>query len=406
MTNLFQLFQSREVRYFPTVFTSRVSFKKQLQPKIHTSSKSLEAFLKLERELQPMLKTTNKELTIHLVRKTNDAFLKRHQIDLIMGNINLESIAMGVRMESGLTSFEHLYRADNELLSPSFNHVSTPNLRELKLAIVAQLGQKKLVEKVAVEKQAACQQLLTQTQHLIMSAKTVSAVIASVAYSARVFTALGVVTKGKLSDSAICNLFEEDIPAVFATQKLNTGTALNHVGSAFQLEKVREQLIVRLEDYLSRRARLLDEVVAENDHSGDVSQRYKAINRGFFYNKDLQEARVAIASRLLMQIERYQLCDREGTGTSVDNDRKAKNGHTIDTPQHFAQALIDAMEDNLDCFEKKARAVDQLGELHEILAEAREQMGVVYTQTVKVGGNYNLREQLGLEKVRQPAMTH
>ncbi|QRN04756.1 hypothetical protein GH742_13315 [Legionella sp. MW5194] len=406
MTNLFQLFQSREVRYFSDVFTSRATFKKQLQPKIHTSSKSLEAFLKLERELQPMLKTTNKALTIHLVRKTNDAFYKHHKVDLMMENNNLESIAMGERMNTGRTIFEHLYQADKELLSRSFNHVSTPNLRELKFAITAQLGQKKLVEKVAVEKQEACKKLLTQMQHLIMSAKTVSAVIASVAYSARVFTELGVVTKGKLSDSAICNLFEEDIPAVFATQKLNTGTALNHVGSAFQLEKVREELITRLEDYLSRRARLIDEVDAENDHSGNVSQRYKVINRGFFYNKELQEARVAIASRLLIQIERYQLCDREGTGTPEDNDRKAKNGHTIDTPQHFAQALIDAIEDNMDCFNKKGRVVDQLGELHELLMEARQQMGVVYTQTVKVGGNYNLKEQLGLENVRQPQMTH
>ncbi|KTD45630.1 hypothetical protein Lrub_2427 [Legionella rubrilucens] len=405
MTNLFQLFQSREVRYFPNVFTSRSTFKKQLQPKIHTSSKSLEAFLQLEEKLKPMLKSDN-NLTIHLVRKTNDAFYKHHKVDLTMENSNLESIAMGERMNTGRTLFEHLYRADKELLSRSFNHVSTPKLMELKLAVVEQLGQEKLVEKVAVEKQRDCKQLLTQTQHLIMSAKTVSAVIASVAYSARVFTELGVVTKGKISDSAICNLFEEDIPKVFASQKLNLGTSLNHVGSAFQLENVREQLIVRLEDYLSRRARLLDEVVTENDQGGDVSQRYQVINRGFFYNKDLQEARVAIASRLLMQIERYQLCDREGTGTPVDNDRKAKNGDTIDTPQHFAQALIDAIEDNLNCFEKKARVVDQLGELHEILMEAREQMGVVYTQTVKVGGRYNLKEQLGLEKGSQPAMTH
>ncbi|KTD00042.1 hypothetical protein [Legionella erythra] len=289
---------------------------------------------------------------------------------------------------------------------PQFNHVSTPSLRGLKWAVVEQLARKDLVEKVSVEKQEACKNLLTHTQHLIMSAKTVSAVIASVAYSARVFTELGVVKKGKISDTAICNLFEEDIPGVFAKQKLNTGTALNHVGSAFQLEKVRERLIARLEDYLSWRAKLVDEVVAEKEHSGEVSQRYQAINRGFFYNKDMQEARVVIASKLLMQIERYQLCDREGSGTPVDHDRQAKNGHTIDTPQHFAQALIDAIEDNMDCFEKKGRVVDQLGELHEILEEARQEMGMVYTQTVKVGGRYNLREQLGLDKVKSVEMIY
>lgn len=405
MTNLFQLFQSREVRYFPDIFTSRTTFKKQLQPKIHTSSKSLKAFLQFERELKPHLKASS-DLAIALARGINGVFSKHHQVNLIMGNKNLESIAMGVTMDSGLTSFEHLYCADEECLSPQFNHVSTPSLRGLKWAVVEQLARKDLVEKVSVEKQEACKNLLTHTQHLIMSAKTVSAVIASVAYSARVFTELGVVKKGKISDTAICNLFEEDIPGVFAKQKLNTGTALNHVGSAFQLEKVRERLIARLEDYLSWRAKLVDEVVAEKEHSGEVSQRYQAINRGFFYNKDMQEARVVIASKLLMQIERYQLCDREGSGTPVDHDRQAKNGHTIDTPQHFAQALIDAIEDNMDCFEKKGRVVDQLGELHEILEEARQEMGMVYTQTVKVGGRYNLREQLGLDKVKSVEMIY
>lgn len=174
--------------------------------------------------------------------------------------------------------------------------------------------------------------------------------------------------------------------------------------------------MAKLQDYLSRRARLVNETVTEEAHSGEVLQSYQMLDRGFFYNKTLQAARVTIAARLLLQIERYQLCDRDGGDSKEDldcnsqedrerkakeiRDRKAKNGATIDTAQHFAQALTDAIEDNRTCYQEKGRFVDQLGELYVILDEARRSMASVYTQNVQVSrSSCSLMQQLGFETI-------
>lgn len=340
------------------------------------------------------------------VANTLAGIVSGNKVNIMYGtHTNLPGVVL--EQENGISrpNFEAIYQANEELLSKQFTHVTTDNLNRLKqalIAILADFEQKVLSQpnsnfykKLRQEnKISACREVIAQTKNLIASAKTVSAVIASIAVEADVLAQMGLAEDAFLTDSA-ADVFKDKLPKALGEEVkgMTIGSNLNHVGSAFQLERARESLVTKLETYLNSRARL-DGVDIKD--TTKVNKTYSPIDRGFFYNKKLQQARIGVAAKLLTQLETMQLED----GTAIDN------------PQVFAKALMAAIEANDQCYKEHARGmiggigvIDGIGELALCLDAMRKEMGEIYPQNIKIGRvGANLREQLGLNEAKEPSM--
>lgn len=333
--------------------------------------------------------------------------------------INLEGIG-SQQTNHGITSpyFEQIYLANEERLSAQFNHITTDDLNRVKENLIVSLQQfnrailenkdspfyKKLIKE---QKLAACREVIEQTIIMIACAKTLSAVFATLIAEAdlleRRLDIAEDLSKGEevinfLSNplttirnpqaiiiNSTADLFAENLPAKLhnALTRASWGSHLNTVGSAFQLEQAREMLISRLEAYLAKRARLK----TFEEKNGELVYECAPMNKGIFFNKALQEARIQVAVTLLAELKGMQLNDMGGS---------------INTPQHFAAALNNAIEKNNKFYKELARElpgvglVDDVGELSVMLDDMRQDMKVIYPKDVHTGSNISLYEQLNL----------
>ncbi|WP_232505492.1 hypothetical protein [Legionella clemsonensis] len=344
-------------------------------------------------------------------------------------HINLYTIAL--TQENGINRryFEEIYLANEETLSSQFKHITTEDLNRVKCSLIDSLHtfnqtilqnkssefRKKLDKKGILND---FELVIAQTRNMITCAKTLSAVLATVAVEADLVAQLGMAEDlsikrvmwnflGNLTtivsnpeiitvDSA-ADLFAEKLPATLgkALHGVSWGSHLNEVGSAFQLEQAREVFITKLEAYLASRASLK----TVDRYDDRIIYNYRPINKGIFFNKALQEARIQVAATLLAELKFMQLCGKD-------------SGHhkgAIDNPRYLAVALSHATEMNNNAYKTLARTlpggnfIDGEGELAGILEEMRQEMKAIYPLDVRIqGANIGLYEQLGMATSPQP----
>lgn len=217
-----KLFCSTEVRYHNVQTGVELTFVHQLQERA-TAKKALEAQEELERKLDeenlktwrsPQRRDTSiKGNTVNVAQALSKAVYDGSQSKVTLmfnKNINLEEIALTQldgRVNRGL--FRVIYLANEELLSSQFTHVSTQQFNKLKEELIANLNAFELsvlnkknskfsekLQKIDKEQNkniySACCDVVKQTKHLIANAKTVSAVIASLAIEADVLAQMGI----------------------------------------------------------------------------------------------------------------------------------------------------------------------------------------------------------------------
>ncbi|KTD07948.1 hypothetical protein [Legionella jamestowniensis] len=365
--------------------------------------------VRLKSQNEPQRKTGAKANTIDVARKLISAVLTvNKQINIIYkDNINLEQIAID-QEKNGVNRlyFEEIYLANEETLSSQFKHITTDDLNRVKRSLLERLsffdknflqkessGVRKELDKAG--KLKACQKVIQQTIRMIACAKTLSAVLATVAVEADLLAQLSLAKdKDTFFDrgvNSVADLFIDWLPAALSEtlQRATFGSSLNRIGSAFQLEKARELFISKLERYLASRAQL--ENCTHDDRQ--VTYRYRPMNKGIFFNKPLQEARIEVAATLLAELKAMQL-----SGKDKDNHKEA-----ISHPQFFAVALAHATETNNTCYSKLARTlpggifIDGEGELAVILEEMRQEMKSIYPYDVRINrSGAGLYDQLGL----------
>lgn len=401
-------FQTTQVKYHDKPVLCTLTFTEPARP---IASAVLAAHQLMEQELlkfnpQADYLSNNTKANPVFVARAVESSLHKNSIQPINimydTNMNLEAVAITKDRKTNQHShFEAIYRADSELLSEQFTHVTTNHLNSLKRALIAAIesfeNEAKKRKNLTVNKllkidtkSELCHCVLNQTKDLIAGAKTVSAVISSIVVGADILAQHGL-DDSSLLVRTVADLFKEDLPKVLGREirSISIGSHLNHVGSAFQLEQARLSLMSKLETYLNSRARL-DSSLVYADNS--VSKTYSPIDRGIFYNKKLQQARIDVAAKLLMQLEHMQL----------------ETGEVINNPQYFAQALMNAIDANQKCHNDYGRIIDGTGELAGFLENMRLDMGEIYTQNVSCGSgknSANLREQLGLEPEQTMAKT-
>jgi len=348
--------------------------------------------------------------TVEVARKLNESLN-----GILTYDIRLEEIAHA-QCSNGITRqyFERIYRSNTELLSSVFTHVSSRKIEGLKVELIEKL--QKFLDDLNTTKYThiyphvenkleACRSIISQTIQLIYSAKTVSAIVSSIAVQADVLAQMQLAAsltdnrlkalvrqaRQVLQDDAFISpaiLFRDVLPKTLNDYQLNPGTNLHDTGSAFQLEGIREKFIGRLEQYLRSRARYDgEEIRYDIDDRQIVTKKYTAVDRGFFYNKALQDAHIKVAAELLTQLDRMQL----------------RRGTRIDNPQLFAEVLMEARDANEKNIETLSRSFDGTGDLFALLNDVRFELGNVYqNQKVHIGSSgANLREQLGLEPTTQ-----
>ncbi|MDI9819355.1 MULTISPECIES: hypothetical protein [unclassified Legionella] len=401
LDSLTDFFRVKKVKYSDhTIDITVVNRKDKVRG---TAKAALEAQQQLEKELQGASEKNVEEVqrvdrrekgnTLAVAYALSTAVATARKISLMYDHDkNLEEISLTT---DGINRphFEEIYLADGEALSESFKHMTTANLEKIKQDLIVKLDSfEKVLDKENSNfckkfpsKMASCRKVIAQAKQLIACAKSVSAVIASVAVSADVLAQMGLAADPFHTDST-ADLFAETLPnqleKTLKDSTMTPGTDLNHAGSAFQLEQARETLIARLEEYLQERAKL--EPVEASGNS--LTRSYRPVDRGIFYNKTLQDARIDVAARLLMQLQTMQLSD----------------GKPISNPQWFAVALLEAIKANEQCYKQHARMVDGEGKLTLLLENMREEMVKIYPQNIRCGDSTsaNLREQLGLSEFR------
>ncbi|WP_147292379.1 hypothetical protein [Legionella hackeliae] len=437
----------------------KVTFHKKLnQESKETALKALNAQRELEKRLigkKSQTQTQRNDLNVKgsslaVARKLNTAVSQAAGTSLIYGdNINLEEIVF-TQDKDGITRthFEAIYLANEETLAAKFKHITTDDLNRIKKDLIVKLERFKTVldrgefhnRLETAGKLDDCRWIIQQTIDLISCAKSLSAVIATIAIEADLLAQLGVAedlstgeglqdnlvrgaknladgAKGLLSifsqkdknesnkdkeeivitaTNSAADLFADDLPnqlrESLEDRRTSLGLEINAVGSAFQLEDAREKLITRLEAYLAKRAELIN--TEKNDSV--VIYNYRPIDRGIFYNKALQEARIEIAANFLAELKHMQLND------------ESRNYQSITNPQLFAQAFIRAFEKNIDVYNNLARKlpggipIDDIGELAVMLDEMRMEMKNIYPKDVKLShGGISMYQQLGLNEPTQ-----
>lgn len=395
------LFKSHNIHYQADPIIVVVTFKSAIEFR-HATPRALADFQELEATLrqQNTIDRNNLQRTQASKAKGNtEAVIAKLDTLLPLGT-HSKNMAHQIaekkenKNKDKLDVLYSIYDANTEALSPQFNHIFTKNMVTLKQALIAKLKEfdqeilqdpaKKFHKQLVKEnKLIACRQVIHQTQQLIGSAKTLSGVFAGIAIGADILAQMGVVHDTLNTDSA-ADLFIDTLPQVIQSQpEMSLGARLNTIGSAFQLEHARNSLIAKLEGYLNQRARL-DKT---NSHEeSPILLNYTPIDRGFFYNKTLQNERIRVAATLLTRLQCMQLND----------------GIPIDNPSLFANLLADAITDNENCQARYGRIFDKQGELAKQLEDMRQEMGKIYTQQVNVDGKSYLHEQLDLPK---PAST-
>ncbi len=412
---MFERFFSRSVKYQEKQLTIQTKFARPVLPVKQSVQAVLKAQNDLEKDLQHAGKKTSlreqqnapeyMKHTVDIARALNKSL---KDISLMYSQRNLEEIAL-TQSPNGITRelFETIYRSNTELLSSEFLHVSSLQLDRLKEKLIDDL-QNFLISlhhdnyvgafPRIKNKLKECQRVICQTMDLIYSAKTVSAVMATIVVQADLLAQMQLL--GSLSDNSWkskakqvkqafqdkafispVTLFKEVLPQTLQDYRLGLGTKPNARGSAFQLEAIREKLIGKLEQYLQSRARYDGEIADENHI---VTKKYTPIDRGFFYNKNLQDAHIEVAALLLTQLEHMQL----------------KEGTRIDNPQLFAQVLMKAYTANIKNNRTLARAgIDGTGNLFALLNDTCIELGDIYqNQNIHFGKGDDLRQQLGLEQ--------
>ncbi|VEG91999.1 hypothetical protein [Legionella spiritensis] len=415
---MFEWFQRGQIRYHNEDVIAEVTFRgESLRPahpvteKVLQDQQNLEGTLAREGLKSDARNKGKGKNTVSVAEALDNACFPR---TLKYDEHTLQDIALNIHKDSATRPlFEAIYRANSECLSPQFNHTSTLQLNLLKQELLEAIEQferdqlhndkSKLQNKFNSTQLEVCKRVLEQTRSLIRCANSISGVIATLAIEADLLAQTGLadsVHKDKSfpfhsrKSSKIdypANLFREQLPQIVSehARKISNTPRLNTVGSAFQLGQAREALIARLETYLGHRARL----VSETTGMYTVTRKYQAIDRGIFYNKELQQARINVAARLLIQIRHMQLDD----GTPIDN------------PQLFANALNEAIGANIDCHNDLARAIDGPGELYKTLDAMRLEMGDIYPQNVRCGrgkDSANLHEQLDLPTPKPSILGH
>lgn len=387
-------FFSNTVRYHEIPVISEICFPESLQA-VSTASKASHDQYIMEYLFEKQAIKSRSLLQRAWVDEVTKALGNACQQAKVSG-LRLEAINLNHEIGNHRREFYAIYLAEEELLSSDFNYVTTDRLKQLKLALVTCLLQfefyvlsnkKNEVYQYleSVGKLDSCRQVIAQTQHLIAAAKSVSGVIASIVTGADVLAQIGLA-----DNDSVAGVFNIELPGILGAeiQNMALGNSLNPAGSAFQLEQVRQSLIEKLEMYLSKRAALVGQFVAD----GFVSKQYKSIDRGLFYNRELQQARIKIAANLLTQLQYGHLED----GTCLDN------------PYLFAKLLMNAIDTNEQCYKQHARVIDGTGELAEYLDCMRKEMGEIYIQTIQFEKGlerFNLREQLRLEQTNSLQFT-
>lgn len=393
-------FFSSSVRYHQNPVVSEVNFPESFQA-ISTASKAVDD----QRAMESSFERQSLKSGCHIQRKFG---VKANTIDVAkaltdkidMHSENAINLAMlGLNQEAdGVVrpDFEMIYLAGEELVSRDFNYVTTDKLNQLKQALITCLLQFEfyvLNNKKnefnqyldSLKKLDHCRQVIVQIQQLVAAAKTVSGVMASIVTGADVLAQMGLA-----DNDNVAAVFKKELPDIFGLEvkQMELKTTLNPSGSAFQIEQARESLIKKLEQYLNKRASLASKFAA----GGVVSKQYDSIDRGIFYNSELQQARIVIAANLLTQL---QYGHRE-------------DGVSISSPHVFAKLLMNTINANELCHKQYARSIDGSGELMGYLDSMRKEMGEIYSQPIPLKEYevlITLREQLGLEQTDSPQFT-
>lgn len=264
---------------------------------------------------------------------------------------------------NGFDFFAAIYRANTESLTREFALLTPGKFNDLKMTLIAQLLEDYNKFKAQNLDEAAgknvpgldnanWEALFLRIKTLIASARTVSGVIAAVAIAAELAS-----RQPKIAEFTLGCLAKLE-PICHEILTANSSFCLgNEVGPAFKLERMRESLIKKLEDYLKTRAE-----PGETKRSGSyLIQTYQPIDRGPFYNKRLQDARIELASHLLIQLRfmRHQ-------------------GQAIDSPMQLLQMLQQAKSENEYLFRFYGRVIDKQGDLANLLEEMHQELNKVY----------------------------
>lgn len=385
-------FFSSAVRYHEKPVISEICFPESFQA-VLTASKAYDELYRMECRFE------NKRIKNRLSPQR----AKVDEVQTALAHACQQAPVSGLGLKEGELNLEvcnhrpamfTIYLLAQEFIwTRDFRYVTTDKLNQLKQALITSLLQFKwsvlnnkknefyrYLESAGMLD--SCREVIAQTQQLIAAAQSVSGVIASIVTGADVLAQIGL-----LDNNSVTDVFNIQLPGILSTeiQNMDLENGLNPAGSAFQFELARQSLINKLEMYLKKRAALDSQFEAD----GAVSRQYKSIDRGIFYNGELQQARIVIAANLLTQLQYGHLED----GTCLSN------------PCMLAKLLMNAIDANDQCYKQHARCIDGAGELAEYLDCMRKEMGEIYTQTISIeedGTLITLHEQLRLEQTDSP----
>ncbi|WED42667.1 hypothetical protein [Legionella cardiaca] len=245
--------------------------------------------------------------------------------------------------------FKIIYLADGELLSNNFTYFTLKDLNSLKKLLSTALSHYQETTHLPLSSKDAYsyKTFLAQLKALITSAKSISGVVASFGIAAELIR----------NDAALAArmpyCFMECISSMekYINEK-RIEFLPNFKGAAFQLEKARESLIFKLEKYLESRAVL--KLTQRSEHY--LTRIYEPIDRGFFYNTRLQDARIEVANYLLIQMQ-WMIVREED----------------ISTPEQFLDVIDKAIAENERVYRFYGRMIDEQGELARILENVRQE---------------------------------
>lgn len=259
--------------------------------------------------------------------------------------------------EPWLNRFEYLayhYLLNSESLKQNLIQLTPRNLNNLKKALVALFIKyyRQFESRVAgetpensdpdlyQERIKAFKMFYIQTKSLVLSARTVSGVIAAVAMAAEL-----AYQQPEIAELSL-NCVEECAPLLKDSLTMRPAVVEEEHGAAFKFEQFRELVIKKLESYLKTRAERI-----ETQRSGNYfTQIYLPIDRGVFYNNRLQDARIELASKLLVQLQFM-----------------SENGKDIDSPKHLLQMVQKAKIENEHLYCLYGRIIDKQGDLAPLL---------------------------------------
>ncbi|KTC87076.1 hypothetical protein [Legionella brunensis] len=275
---------------------------------------------------------------------------------------------LGCYFNTEYLDLKTIYLANDELLSNNFAHATPKDLIHIKETLIVLLSYFNgafeaspstsypfgSVVLESPSRKDAYKVFLNHTKTLISSAKTVSGVIASLMLVADLAKDKPLLAKFALHCIKELSLTLQEKISPILLQDFSKS-----VGAACQLEQVRESLILRLEGYLISRAALK----TTQRSSNYFICVYEPIDRGFFNNNRLQDARIEVANNLLTQLQFMSL-----------------DGQDIDSPLIFLKALDKAIMENERVYRFYGRIADGQGVLAEILANMRQELKEIYPE--------------------------